>query len=111
MLGDLKDKLEPIGRLDVLDGVGARVLDYYQKQDTSEISATAALVQRSRALTPDGAGRQLHAADVDEASTRFTARPWRARPKPSVASPTIRSGCSITRKTSSGWATIARQEA
>jgi hypothetical protein len=29
MLGDLKDKLEPIGRLDALDGVGARVLAYY----------------------------------------------------------------------------------
>src|SRR5207248_9413666 len=26
MLGDLKDKLEPIGKLDALDGVGARVL-------------------------------------------------------------------------------------
>jgi hypothetical protein len=29
MVGDLKDKLEPIGRLDALDGVGARVLAYY----------------------------------------------------------------------------------
>ena len=36
MLGDLKDKLEPIGRLDALDGVGARVLAYYSKQDASE---------------------------------------------------------------------------
>ena len=32
MLGDLKDKLEPIGRLDALDGVGARVLDYYRSR-------------------------------------------------------------------------------
>ena len=31
MLGDLKDKLEPIGRLDALDGVGSRVLAYYQQ--------------------------------------------------------------------------------
>ena len=31
MLGDFKDKLEPIGRLDALDGVGARVLAYYQQ--------------------------------------------------------------------------------
>ena len=30
MLGDLKDKLEPIGRLDVLDSVGARALAYYR---------------------------------------------------------------------------------
>src|SRR5215218_4247297 len=50
MLGDLKDKLEPIGRLDALDGVGSRVLDYYQKQDTADLS-DAALSQRSRALS------------------------------------------------------------
>lgn len=50
MLGDLKDKLEPIGRLDVLDGVGAKVLEYYSKQDTSQLS-DAGLVQRSRALS------------------------------------------------------------
>ncbi len=50
MLGDLKDKLEPIGRLDALDGVGSRVLAYYSKQDTSELSDLA-LVQRARALS------------------------------------------------------------
>jgi tetratricopeptide (TPR) repeat protein len=49
MVGDLKDKLEPIGRLDALDGVGSRVLAYYQKQDTSELTDDA-LLQRSRAL-------------------------------------------------------------
>ena len=32
MLGDLKDKLEPIGKLDALDGVGSRVLAYYRRQ-------------------------------------------------------------------------------
>jgi tetratricopeptide (TPR) repeat protein len=50
MLGDLKDKLEPIGRLDALDGVGTRVLSYYQKEGTSDLS-DAALSQRSRALS------------------------------------------------------------
>ncbi len=50
MLGDLKDKLEPLGRLDVLDSVGARALAYYESQDTSELSDKA-LAQRSRALT------------------------------------------------------------
>jgi tetratricopeptide (TPR) repeat protein len=50
MLGDLKDKLEPIGRLDALDGVGQRVLAYYQMQDASELS-DAGLTQRSRALS------------------------------------------------------------
>jgi tetratricopeptide (TPR) repeat protein len=50
MLGDLKNKLEPIGRLDALDGVGSRVLAYYSKQDTSELT-DAALSQRSKALS------------------------------------------------------------
>jgi len=50
MLGDLKDKLEPIGKLDALDGVGSRVLAYYSKQDTSQLN-DAALSQRSRALS------------------------------------------------------------
>ena len=50
MLGDLKDKLEPIGRLDALDGVGSRVLAYYSKQDASDLS-DAALLQRARALS------------------------------------------------------------
>jgi len=50
MLGDLKDKLEPIGKLDALDGVGAKVLAYYRKQDTSELS-DAGLLQRSKALS------------------------------------------------------------
>jgi len=49
MVGDLRGKLEPIGKLDVLDGVGSRVLAYYSKQDTSELSDDA-LLQRSRAL-------------------------------------------------------------
>ncbi|MDQ3471723.1 MAG: toll/interleukin-1 receptor domain-containing protein, partial [Pseudomonadota bacterium] len=50
MLGDLKDKLEPIGKLDALDGVGSRVLAYYSQQDTSELSDSG-LMQRSRALS------------------------------------------------------------
>jgi tetratricopeptide (TPR) repeat protein len=49
MVGDLRDKLEPIGKLDALDGVGTRVLAYYSKQDTSQLSDDA-LVQRSSAL-------------------------------------------------------------
>ncbi len=50
MLGDLKDKLQPIGKLDALDGVGSRVLDYYQKVGTSDLY-DAALSQRSQALS------------------------------------------------------------
>ena len=53
MLGDLRAKLEPIGRLDALDGVGSRVLAYYSKQDTSQLPDEA-LVQRSQALNMMG---------------------------------------------------------
>ena len=49
MLGDLRGKLEPIGRLDALDAVGARALKYFESQDKSELS-DAALSQRSKAL-------------------------------------------------------------
>lgn len=50
MLGDLKDKLEPIGKLDALDGVGGRVLAYYRNQPISDLSDSA-LSQRSQALS------------------------------------------------------------
>ncbi|HET7604520.1 MAG TPA: toll/interleukin-1 receptor domain-containing protein [Sphingomicrobium sp.] len=50
MLGDLKDKLEPIGRLDALDAVGSRALAYYQHQDKGSLSDEA-LAQRAKALT------------------------------------------------------------
>jgi tetratricopeptide (TPR) repeat protein len=50
MLGDLKDKLEPIGRLDVLDALGAKALAYYEKQNKAKLS-DASLAQRSKALT------------------------------------------------------------
>ena len=50
MLGDLRSKMEPLGRLDVLDSVGARALAYYQKQDKGSLSDES-LAQRSKALT------------------------------------------------------------
>ena len=50
MIGDLKDRLEPVGRLDALDAVGARVLAYYEGQHKNDLSDEA-LAQRSKALT------------------------------------------------------------
>ena len=49
MLGDLRDELEPIGRLSALDAVGTRALGYFEKQDKTELSDEA-LAQRSHAL-------------------------------------------------------------
>lgn len=50
MLGDLRSRLEPLGRLDVLDSVGARALSYYESQDKESLSDES-LAQRSKALT------------------------------------------------------------
>ena len=38
MVGDLRTKLEPVGRLDVLDGVGAHALDYFKSLRPEEIT-------------------------------------------------------------------------
>jgi tetratricopeptide (TPR) repeat protein len=50
MLGDLRSKLEPLGRLDALDAVGSRALEYYQQQDKGSLSDES-LAQRAKALT------------------------------------------------------------
>ena len=49
MLGDLREKLEPVGRLDVLDGVGAKAMDYFAAVPASALS-DAELLSRSTAL-------------------------------------------------------------
>ncbi|MGE0179902.1 MAG: TIR domain-containing protein [Sphingomonas sp.] len=69
MLGDLRTRLEPVGRLDVLDAVGSRVLGYYQGQDSADLSDEA-LLQRARALTLIGeiANRR---GDLDAALARY----------------------------------------
>ena len=88
MLGDLKDKLEPIGRLDALDGVGSRVLAYYQKEGTSDLT-DAALSQRSRALSLMAEWRCARRHRL--ALFVFIAKRWRERRKRSDGVPTIRS--------------------
>jgi tetratricopeptide (TPR) repeat protein len=69
MLGDLRTKLEPLGRLDVLDSVAARALAYYEKQDTRRLSDDA-LAQRSKALTLMGEMAQMR-GDLDGALVRY----------------------------------------
>ena len=49
MLGDLRKKLDPVGRLDVLDAVGDKALAYYSRQDLARSDADA-LGRRARAL-------------------------------------------------------------
>ncbi|WP_300528921.1 toll/interleukin-1 receptor domain-containing protein [Maricaulis sp.] len=58
MLEDLTDRLAPVGRLEVLDAVGAKVIDYYAAQPPNEMS-------------PDSLGRRAQAfhllGRIDEA--------------------------------------------
>jgi eukaryotic-like serine/threonine-protein kinase len=53
MLGDLRGKLTPVGRLDILDEVGQRALDYFAAVRESELTAEE-LFRRSQALTQLG---------------------------------------------------------
>ena len=69
MLGDLRAKLEPLGRLDTLDAVGARALKYYEGQSKSELSEEG-LRQRARALTLIGEIANLR-GDLDGALRRY----------------------------------------
>lgn len=69
MLGDLRDELEPIGKLGALDAVGSRALVYFEGQDKKELSDEA-LAQRSKALNLLG---QISTArgDTDGALPRY----------------------------------------
>jgi len=69
MLGDLRQKLEPVGRLDVLDAVGVRALAYFEKQDKSDISDEA-LAQQWKALTLMGSIAESR-GDLEGALRRY----------------------------------------
>lgn len=60
MLGDLRQQLEPVGRLDLLDGVSAKVLAYYAKDRTDRLD-NKALAQRAKAQTLLGTIREQRA--------------------------------------------------
>ena len=49
MLGDLREKLEPVGRLEILDGVGEKAMEYFSAVPEEELSDEE-LSRRSRAL-------------------------------------------------------------
>ena len=76
MLGDLRKKLEPVGRLDALDSVGERALKYYAAQDAGALDADS-LGRRARALhligeVDDLRGNLDHALDVFQQASRST---------------------------------------
>lgn len=70
MLTDLRDKLEPVGRLDVLDVVGQRALTYYAGQNPGSLDADA-LGRRARALLLVGEITNIR-GNSEEALKAFT---------------------------------------
>jgi tetratricopeptide (TPR) repeat protein len=69
MLGDLRKKLDPVGRLDVLDGIGEESLAYYTRQDPDHLDANS-LGRRSRALHLIGELREQR-GQLDLAQSAF----------------------------------------
>jgi eukaryotic-like serine/threonine-protein kinase len=69
MLGDLRRKLEPVGRLDALDVVGEKALAYYAAQDAGRLDADS-LGRRSRALHLIGQIHELRGR-LEEARSAF----------------------------------------
>jgi eukaryotic-like serine/threonine-protein kinase len=53
MIGDLRDKLKPIGRLEILDNVGDKALDYFGAVPESELTSEE-LFRRATALSQIG---------------------------------------------------------
>lgn len=69
MLGDLRKKLDLVGRLDVLDSVGEKALSYYAKQDADRLDANA-LGRRARAMHLIGEMSEQR-GNLDEALAAF----------------------------------------
>jgi len=69
MLGDLRTKLEPVGRLDILDDVGDKALDYFESVDPSRLTGEE-LFRQSQALTQIGQVR-MDQGNLDAAARAF----------------------------------------
>lgn len=69
MLTDLRDRLEGVGRLDVLTAVNRRALDYYEGQDLDRLPA-GSLERRARVLHAMGEDDEKR-GDLDRALAQF----------------------------------------
>ncbi|MBI2213128.1 MAG: protein kinase [Acidobacteria bacterium] len=84
MLGDLRKKLEPLGRLDVLDEAGTKVLDYYAGLDLAQLSPDE-LARNAKALTQLGEvrvaqGKLPEATKAFEKSLELANAAWTTNP-------------------------------
>jgi len=71
MVGDLRSKLDEVGRLDILEGVGDRVGEYLQTLDPGEVTDES-LIQQAKVWRQLGEVA-MHQADLPGALERFTA--------------------------------------
>ena len=71
MLGDLRKRLDAVGRLDVLDSVGAQTMAYYARQDLGSLNADE-LARRAKALRMVGELKSQR-GDFGAAATAFDA--------------------------------------
>ncbi len=69
MLGDLRDRLQAVGRLDVLDAVGNKAVDYYSQMDLDD-HTDSSLGRRARAFHLLGEVDDL-SGDMEAARSRF----------------------------------------
>lgn len=70
MLGDLRDRLEPVGRLDALSAVGDKALDYFASLDETQLTP-ADRERYGRALSQIGAVKTA-GGDLDGAMEAYT---------------------------------------
>lgn len=69
MLGDLRKNLEPIGKLDILDAVGDKAMEYFGSLDEQDLTDSV-LLSRATALRQVGEIRAKQ-GDLEEASAAF----------------------------------------
>ena len=70
MLGDLRDKLEPIGKLSILDAVGTKGMEYFATLDQRDLTDSA-LSSRAKAVRQIGDLR-IKRGDLNGASESFS---------------------------------------
>jgi serine/threonine-protein kinase len=92
MLGDLRKKLEPLGRLDVLDEAGTKILDYYAQLDLAQLGP-GELARNAKALSQLGEvrvaqGKLPEAAKAFDKSLELANAAW----KQNRAAPELRLG-------------------
>lgn len=73
MLGDLRAKLEPLGKLDILDAVGDRATAYFAGLDRGSDPGSRALAARAKALRQIGEVRFAQGRPADAVETLSSA--------------------------------------